>query len=203
MRGIPILHQYKGEMLKLSEIAERTGLTEGQLLYRMKERGCTAEEAVTAVMHKAKRCEWDGEMLRLSEISARTGIRPETIRNRLKSGVPLEIAATRRVITAQERAYALHRENYATDLYIADGNWRDACAKKICKDVAFTDPRKLGFKMTGAETYEFRTHTIRFLIELIGNIATVTGRLDSNGAVLIERKYRVSEHECKEVTYDG
>lgn len=59
--------------------------------------------------------------------------------------------------------------------------------------------------MTSAETYEFRTETIRFLIELIGNNATCTGWLKSNGAVLICRKYRVSKDECKdeckEVTY--
>lgn len=201
MGGKQKLYLYKGEMLTLQEVAEKTGMTVGQLIYRTKEYGCGIEEAVQMLMKRGKRLEWNGRLMKYSEIAAETGISAETIRRRVESGVPLEIAATRKVMSAQDRAMYMHRENFEIIQYVNEGSWRDQCAKKICRDVGWNDPRKLDFKMTSAETYEFHTETIRFLIELIGNNATCTGWLKSNGAVLICRKYRVSKDECKEVTY--
>ena len=142
MRGVKGLHPYKGELLTIDEISERSGFTVGQLFYRRKKYRCTFEEAAHRQTERSKRIEWNGRMLKYSEIAAETGLHPDTIRRRHEAGVPLKIAATCEVMSAQDRAMWMHKNNHEIDEFIAEGSWRDRCAKKICSEVGWNDPRK-------------------------------------------------------------
>ena len=89
----PREYPYKGEMLTITEISERTGIPKDTIRQRLRN-GMPFEKAFSAEDHRVARfkaktkifAEYKGEMLPLSEIAERTGIKMMTIRERYRRG---------------------------------------------------------------------------------------------------------------------
>lgn len=200
-----ILHHFRGELLTLTEIADRVGLTRNTLNYRMRRNKCSAEEAALMTMpERSRRFTWiDGRELTLQEISEITGIRAKTIDNRLRVGIPFLDACTGRGIS--RRAYVLDVVPKLTEeeKYLRDGERNQRAAKQICKNIIGIDPRKVDLREVNYWIYQFDTDSIAFEIAIRRDTATCTGKMKSNGNTLIERKYKISEYNVKEIVSNG
>lgn len=200
-----ILHPFRGELLTLTEIADRVGLTRNTLIYRMRRNKCSAEEAaLMTVPERVRRFTWiDGRELTLSEISAITGIRAKTIDQRLRDGIPFFEACTEH--DASRRKYGLDVTPKLTEeeKYLRDGERNQCAAKRICKNIMGIDPRKVDFREVNYWIYQFDTDGVAFEIAIRRDAATCTGKMKSNGNTLIERRYKISENNVKEMVSNG
>ena len=99
-------YAYEGEMLTISEISRRTGITRGQLYRRLAKNGGDMEEAVRGATKGNVRLHmWHGKLMSMREIARRTGINPSTIAWRMRRyGVDAEVA-TQKSALGQEKQY--------------------------------------------------------------------------------------------------
>lgn len=200
--GKYVLHPYKGEMLTLEQISERCGVNKQTLHSRIKNHGCTAEEAASMEMRVIRTYPWtDGRSLTIREISAITGIKQNTIESRMRAGVPFLDACTQKF--CPRRKYDLDTAPRLSDeeKYMEDGQRNQRVAKSVCKAMLGIDPRKVGLREVNYWLYLFDTDSVAFEIEIRRAAATCTGKMKSNGNTLIQRKYRIIEDKIREVTY--
>lgn len=124
------LVEYKGEMLLISEVARRTGITVGALRYRIIEGRMTAEEAVEAIREGRRVYNVAGEQLTEAQMASRAGVPLCVIRKRILNGDTPEQAmreAKTMRMTWYDKAFAmLYNRGDREDMCfreISPGNW--------------------------------------------------------------------------------
>lgn len=98
------LHPFRGEMLTLNQIAERTDIPRQAIYRRMYDRGISAEEAVAlGAVHTGKYM-YHGELLSMAELARRAGIDSSSLGKLIKNkGISAEEAVD--LFTAKIHAY--------------------------------------------------------------------------------------------------
>lgn len=199
------LYEYRGEMLPLRTIADRTGMEYSILYHRMKKYMCSAEEALTIRRRKinARRFMYEGEMRTIMEISEMTGVSAHTISERVKRGVPIEIAATQKHVRLRDLGLDVTPKLSPLERYMRAGSERHVRAKKTCKTFMNSDPRQFHLRQARGKVDVFTFHTDNFLftIKLIGSRAIVQGMSKNSDYELITRAYEFKDNTIREVQY--
>lgn len=98
------LHPFRGEMLTLNQIAERTDIPRQVIYRRMYNRGVSAEEAVALGAVHTGRYMYHGEMLSMAELARRAGIECTSLGKLIKKqGISAEAAVD--LFTARIHSY--------------------------------------------------------------------------------------------------
>lgn len=98
------LHPFRGEMLTLNQIAERTDVPRQVIYRRMYNRGMSAEEAVAIGGVRAAKYMYRGEMLSMAELARRAGIECTSLGKLIKKqGISAEAAVD--LFTAKIHSY--------------------------------------------------------------------------------------------------
>lgn len=199
------LYEYKGEMLPLRTIAERTGLKCDTLYHRMKKHMCSAEEALEIRRRgNVRKFTFQGEMRTITEIADMTGIPAHTISERVKRGVPIEIAATQKYVRLRNLGMDVTPKLSPLEKYMRSGSDQHIRAKKACKTFMNSDPRRFHLCQARGkvDVFTFRTENFLFSIKLIGSRAIVQGVSKNSDYKLIARVYEFKNGTIQEVTYD-
>lgn len=153
---IPVLHPYKGEMLTVTEISRRSGVSRCVLVDRANKYGISIEKAAemgTTKEVKAKRGlhPYKGEMLDVYEIARRCGVSRTVLQERSRRlGITLEQAADMGRMDSRAR-YEFDGE-YLTMTEIAE---RTGLTCTVIRD------RMVQFNLTAQEAAEYQAEEIQ------------------------------------------